>query len=216
MLHYEVFEFSPFAENTYLLYDDSGAAVIIDPGCYFEAEQQQLQDAITKRKLKVERHLLTHAHLDHVFGSAFVHRTYGLLPEYHAGEQVVLDNCAASAARFGIPMDMPPNPGILFDMGNPVIRFGESELTMLFVPGHSPASVAFYCAADNLLIAGDTLFHDSIGRTDLPGGDHETLIKNIREVLLTLPKETTVLPGHGRATTIGREAYANPFLANSR
>jgi hydroxyacylglutathione hydrolase len=202
---------NPFEENTYVLFDGSGECVIIDPGCYTQGEQKWLTQFISSRKLTPVRCLLTHAHLDHVFGCAFVHHTYGLLPELHRGELMVYDYAPISAQKYGVPMEALPAPD-RFLLPDTTLTFGNSTLQLLFVPGHSPAHLCFYVASDDFVIAGDTLFAGSIGRTDLPGGNHNALITNIKTQLFTLPDKTVVYSGHGGSTTIGREKQYNPFF----
>lgn len=205
---------NPFQENTYILSDATGKCVIIDPGCYTKNEETWLAQYIRSQKLTPVACWLTHAHLDHVFGCKWVYDTYHLLPEIHAGELDMLRLAPKSAQRYGVPMIEPPLPTI-FLTENTDIFFGDTVLRTLFVPGHSPASLCFYCAKAGFVIAGDTLFNGSIGRTDLPGGNHATLLQHIRSELYTLPPETVVYSGHGSATTIGKEMRSNPFLVVS-
>ncbi len=209
-IHY--FTFSAFYENTYILFDETKECVIIDPGCYENFERQRLQNWIKQAGLRPVRLLNTHCHLDHVFGNAFVAETYGIGLEIHEGELPVLARYELSAQNFGIPVhERQPPVSQFIEVGKP-IKFGNTSLEVRFVPGHSPASVCFYNAAAGYVIAGDTLFERSIGRTDLPGGNHKTLIDSIQRELLTLPDETRVYAGHGEPTTIGKERKHNPFL----
>lgn len=206
------FTFNPFQENTYLLYDDTKECVIIDPGCYEQSEKTELIRYIEREQLKPVRLLNTHCHLDHVFGNKFVAETYNLELEIHEGEKIVLDSVERVAMMYGIPYpEKSPAPGRFIETGEE-ITFGNSKLKTLFTPGHSPASISFYCQESNFVIAGDVLFQQSIGRTDLPGGDMATLLKSIREELFTLGDQVKVYPGHGQATTIGEEKRGNPFL----
>ncbi|NRA48428.1 MAG: MBL fold metallo-hydrolase [Phaeodactylibacter sp.] len=206
--------FNPFQENTYIVYDETGACVIFDPGCYSAEERAALQAIIQEHKLTPERLINTHCHIDHVFGNQFVMDTYGLELEIHKGEIPVLEAAPQSASRFGLPL--PPGqfagtPGKFIEPGAE-ITFGNTRLKALFTPGHSPASLSFFCEADRFLIAGDVLFMGSIGRTDLPGGDFNTLIQSIQTELFPLGDDVTVYPGHGPATNIGYEKQHNPFL----
>lgn len=204
---------NPFQENTYILYDDSRECVLIDPGCYSVAEQQQIAVFIHQNKLTPTRCLLTHTHLDHIFGCAWVAETYGLLPEMHEGELELYHHAPASAERFGVPfLGALPQPAVPFLVTNEPISFGNTRLEIRFVPGHSPASICFYCAESGFVIAGDTLFAGSIGRTDLPGGNHNLLLQAIEKQLFTLPDATVVYSGHGSPTTIGREQTSNPYF----
>lgn len=205
------FLFSPFAENTYLVADDSGECAIVDPGCMTTAEQDELTGHIERHGLKPVRLLLTHAHVDHVFGNAFVAEKYGLQVEGHRGEQVVLGHAPQFAAAYGIPFAPSPPIEVFHDEGD-TIRIGSVELEVLFTPGHSPAHICYLCRDEGWVICGDTLFRDSIGRTDLPGGDEDTLRRNIFDKLLTLPDVTRLYPGHMGETTVGREKASNPFV----
>lgn len=204
--------FNDFQENTYIVYDHSGECVIFDPGCYKPYEEEELKDKISALGLKPVRLINTHCHLDHVFGNKFVADEYQLELEIHQGELRVLQSVPQVCMMYGLPPAAPsPAPGRFIEAGE-VVTFGQSRLEALFTPGHSPASLSFYCRESGFVIAGDVLFYGSIGRTDLPGGDFDTLISSIKEQLLVLPDETVVYPGHGPHTTIGFERDNNPFL----
>ena len=206
------FTFNPFQENTYFLYDDTKECIIIDPGCYEIHERQELINFIQREELKPVRLLNTHCHIDHVVGNKFVADTYNLGLEIHEGEVPVLDSLMSVATMYGIPnVEKSPAPARFIETGEE-ITFGETVLKTLFTPGHSPASISFYCEKDAFVIAGDVLFEGSVGRVDLPGGDGPTLIKSIKEQLFPLGDDVKVYPGHGRATTIGEEKLGNPFL----
>lgn len=212
MIHVASFTFNPFQENTYVLYDESKECIIIDPGCYTPNEQKQLKAFITKEGLNPVRLINTHCHLDHICGNAFIAEEYGLKLEAHEGEKVVLDASVAHGKMYGF--DFEPSPAIsTYLKESEQIQFGNSTLDILYTPGHSPASISFYCKEDGFVIAGDVLFFMSIGRTDLPGGNHQTLLQSIREQLFALPEETVVYNGHGQSTKIGFEKVNNPFLA---
>ena len=211
-MNLEIFTFSPFQENTYVLYDDTKDCIVIDPGCYENSEKLELDNFITTNGLKPVRLINTHCHIDHVFGNKFVAERYGLELEIHEGELPVLQACPQVSEFYGIPyLDHSPMPGKYIAEGD-VITFGNTKLETLFTPGHSPASISFFNREAKIIIAGDVLFHESIGRTDLPGGNHATLIKSIKEQLFPLGDDVTVYPGHGPATTIGHEKVHNPFL----
>jgi len=206
------FTFNPFQENTYLVVDDNQECIVFDPGCYDQGEKQQLKNYIESNNLKPVRLINTHCHLDHIFGNKFVADTYGLELEIHRGEVPVLAAVPLVCTRYGLPLpEESPEAGRFIEAGD-VIEFGTTRLQVLFTPGHSPASLSFYSEKDGFLIAGDVLFHESIGRTDLPGGDLNTLLKSIRTQFFTLPNATKVHPGHGAATTVGHEKLSNPFL----
>ncbi|MGN6212850.1 MBL fold metallo-hydrolase [Parafilimonas sp.] len=211
MIKVEHFTFNPLAENTYVLSNEKDEALIIDPGCYFTEEEKMLQNYITTKRLKPLLLLNTHCHLDHVFGNNWVHKTYGLELHLHQGEVVVLETAPASGNLYGLGFTNYKGPLHFLKEGDEII-FGDNKLKVLFTPGHSPASVCFYCKAQHFIIGGDVLFHESIGRFDLPGGNEELLYKSIRETLYVLPDETIVYPGHGEPTTIGHEKKFNPFV----
>lgn len=205
------FTFNAFQENTYVLYDDSSECVIIDPGCNNDSERNKLVQFIEEKQLKPVKLINTHCHIDHVLGNKFVSEKYNLPLEAHEGEIPVLAANDTVSGMYGIPYDKSPDIE-KFVESDIDYTFGNTTLRTIFTPGHSPASLSFYEATTKVLIAGDTLFQMSIGRTDLPGGDYDTLIRNIKEKLLTLPEETVVYSGHGPSTTIGQEKRANPFL----
>ena len=203
---------NPWQVNTYILSDETGECVIIDPGCFSEEEQKQLTDFISVNNLKPVRLIHTHLHLDHVFGTRFISETYNLKPEAHPDDEFFINITKDYALQFSVTLD--ENPPALGNYLNDSdrITFGNSTLMIIHIPGHSPGGITFYDEKDNILIAGDVLFRDSIGRTDLPGGDYDTLIDKIKTRLLTLPGETIVYPGHGEATSIEYEKNSNPFL----
>ncbi len=212
MLKIKSFVFSPIQENTYLLYNEFNQCAIIDPGCYFDAEKEQLAQFIQQSSLQPQMLLNTHCHLDHVFGNKYVAETYNLTLQMHKNEQPVLDFAPTSGLMYNLPFDNYTGNFLYFKQYD-TIKIGQDELSVIEAPGHSPGHVCFYCKAQNFVIGGDVLFNRSIGRTDLPGGNHEQLIKNIKEKLLVLPNETVVYSGHGPATTIGEEKKENPYLA---
>ena len=211
MLTLKSFAFNPLAENTYVLNDQKDACVIIDPGCYFDNERVALQEYIEQQSLSPKILLNTHCHLDHVFGNKFVYETWDLPLHLHEKELPVLDAAPAMGKEWGMPFENADGERRFLTPGDSIL-VGDDELTILFLPGHSPGSVGFYCASQGFLIGGDVLFHESIGTSDLPGGDHATLLRSIREQLLTLPNDTIVYPGHGEPTTIRHERAHNPFL----
>jgi len=211
MLNVKAFVFNPIQENTYVLHNNSGEAAIIDPGCYFPEEQDELKDYITQMGLKPVLLLNTHCHLDHVFGNKFVAETWGLTLHLHPNEETLLAYAPTSGLMYNIPFDNYKGDFVYLKDGEK-IQLGADELDILFTPGHSPGSVSFYCREQGFVIGGDVLFRGSIGRSDLPGGDHDTLIESIRTQLLVLPDETKVYSGHGPATTVGEERRSNPWL----
>ncbi|MGI8892988.1 MAG: MBL fold metallo-hydrolase [Bacteroidia bacterium] len=213
MIHIKGFTFNPFQENTYVLYDDTRDCLIIDPGCYDPEEKLELTDFIRQEKLKPVKLLNTHCHIDHVLGNKYVAETWGLDLIIHRFEIELLEAVQEYGANWGIFAEKSPTPASFIDEGD-YIEFGNSRLEVIFTPGHSPGSVCFSSPKDKFSISGDVLFYQSIGRTDLPGGDYDTLINSIRQKMFALPDETKIYPGHGPATTIGAEKKSNPFLKN--
>jgi hydroxyacylglutathione hydrolase len=205
------FTFNPFMENTYILYDETKEAVIIDPGCHEKTEKSALMQFIKDHGLTPVKLLNTHCHIDHVLGNSFVKSSYDIPLWIHEEELPILKSIPAYAGNYGFHTYQESHPDHFIREGE-TIKFGNTLLKTLFVPGHSPGHLVFYAEADKIAIAGDTLFDGSIGRTDLPGGDHETLLKYIKENLFELPDEVTILPGHGPSTTIGKEKESNPFV----
>lgn len=208
MIEVQQFVFNPFQENTYLVWNENGACAIIDPGCLNDREERQLISAIEDKNLKPVLLLNTHCHIDHVFGNAFVHEKYGLRPHIHSMEQPVLEAVPQVAQMYGLPYRPSPDPVFYDDE----IKLGDEIFEVLFVPGHSPGHVALHNSRNNVLLSGDVLFKQSIGRTDLPGGDMDTLMNSIKSKLISLPDETVVYSGHMGETTIGDEKINNPFL----
>ena len=203
--------FNPFQENTYVISAPSGECIIIDPGCFDEYEREELVECIDKQKLKPVRLINTHCHIDHVLGNAYVAKTWNLGLEIHMGEIPVLASGVSVSNMYGVPYDPSPLPSSFLAEGDEVVLDGIS-MKVLFTPGHSPASICLYNQSDGWVIGGDVLFYESIGRTDLPGGDHQTLLHSIRSQLFVLPNETIVYPGHGPTTKIGYEKMFNPFM----
>lgn len=209
MVH--AFEFSPFQENTYVIADDTThEAVIIDPGCYEQAEKEQLAQFIAHHNLTVRYLLLTHAHLDHVFGAAFVKRKYGVEMYLNEHDIPILIDVPTRCLVYGLRgCELVERDKNLAE--GDVIRFGNTELAVVETPGHAPGHVAFINHADRYVIGGDVLFRGSVGRTDLPYGDFDTLLTSIQTKFYTLPDDYVVYAGHMQPTTIGQEKRSNPF-----
>ncbi len=205
------FTFNYFQENTYVLYDSTNECVIIDPGCSNREEEKELVKFIEDKNLKPVLLLNTHCHIDHILGNAFVSITYGLSLHIHKNDLHVLNAGPRIAESYGFPYTPSPQPGHFLEEGQK-INFGETVLDIVFTPGHSPGSVCFINHSEKVVIGGDVLFQGSIGRTDLPGGDFQTLADSIKARLYTLPDDYTVYPGHGGETTIGVEKITNPFV----
>lgn len=208
----KVFEFNPLQENTIVLYDDTKECVIIDPGCSDEDERAELEHFIDSNNLTVKMLLNTHCHVDHVLGNWFVKTRFNVKLHIHRIEEAPLKAVKVYAPHYGFYDYQESEPDAFFEEGD-TISFGTQKLSVLFVPGHSPGHVAFYNAEEKCVIAGDVLFYNSIGRTDLPGGNFETLINSIHQKLFTLSDEVEVYPGHGPKTSIGFEKRTNPFCA---
>jgi glyoxylase-like metal-dependent hydrolase (beta-lactamase superfamily II) len=211
MLNVKIFQFNPLQEKTYLVFNEQLQCIIIDPGCYTDQERTALSQFISNKGLKPNLLVNTHCHLDHVFGNKFIHEHYGLELHIHEGEQKVLEMAPTSGLMWNLPFDNYQGKLHFIDESLP-IQMGEDQLEILFTPGHSPASISFYSRKNDLLIAGDVLFRESVGRTDLPGGNPDVLAESIKTKLYTLPDETIVYPGHGIPTTIGHEKRHNPFI----
>lgn len=210
-MYIKSFIFNDFQENTYVLYDDTKSCIIVDPGCYAPYEQEELTNFIAQNNLQPVKLINTHCHIDHVLGNAFIAHTYNLSLYLHQDELKTYQQTARWADVFGLVMaDMPANQ-VYINQGD-LVTFGNTQLDVLFTPGHSIASLTFVNHATKTIICGDVLFNQSIGRTDLPGGNHATLIQSIKEKLLTLPDDYVVYSGHGPKTTIGHERNHNPFL----
>jgi hydroxyacylglutathione hydrolase len=211
MVQIDSFCFGFFDENTYVLWDESKEAVIIDPGNSSTEEHLHLKHFIENKNLKLKRLLLTHAHIDHISGNRFVYDTWKLLPEVHKNDLTYIERHKEIAEMYNLPYEESPLPVNFLKEGESV-KFGNTLLDMIFTPGHSPGSITFYNKEQKFIICGDVLFNGSIGRTDLPGGNHGDLIRSIKQNLFPLGDEVKVYNGHGEPTTIGFERRHNPFL----
>jgi hydroxyacylglutathione hydrolase len=212
MLEVKKFVFNPFMENTYVLFDETHECIVIDPGCAEKEEEDQLAAFIQSKNLVVKKLINTHCHIDHVLGNAFVKRKYNVGLIIHPIEEPMLRAVKSYASNYGFSQYQDSTADAFLKEGEP-LTFGNQQLSVLFVPGHSPGHLAFYHAPTKILIGGDVLFENSIGRTDLPGGDFDTLITSIHQKFFTLPDDVTVYCGHGSETTIGFEKRTNPFCA---
>lgn len=195
-----------------MLFDETGECIIIDPGCIEKEEENQLSEFIQSKGLTVTKLINTHCHIDHVLGNAFVKKTYSVDLFIHTIEEAMLKAVKTYASNYGFFQYQDSTPNHFLDEGDSV-ALGNQQFNVLFVPGHSPGHIALYHSSTKTLISGDVLFENSIGRTDLPGGDFDTLIKSIHQKLFTLPDDVTVYSGHGSETTIGFEKRSNPFCA---
>lgn len=213
MLNIQRFVFNMIEENTYLLWDDTLEAVVIDCGAFYAEEREALSAFVAERGLTVRHLLQTHGHFDHLFGAGFIASTYGVRPTMARAEAETYALAAEQMRAFmhrDLPLDL-PQPAALLEAGDTVC-FGHHELRVIATPGHTSGGVCYYCEAESVLLSGDSLFRGAIGRCDLPGGNETDLVGTLRSRVLTLPDATTVLPGHGDATTVGEERTGNPWL----
>ena len=211
MLKIKSFTFNPYQENTYLIFDDSKEAVIIDPGNYEAYENELISKFIDENKLQLKKIILTHCHIDHCLGNKYLNEKYGAELLIPFDERDLYKNVENIATLFGFAnySHLDENEYL---KEKDKIEFGDIKLDVLFLPGHSPGHLAFYFKNDNVCFSGDVLFYNSIGRTDLPGGDHDTLINSIKNKLFLLNPNTIIYPGHGQKTTLKNEMKDNPFL----
>ncbi len=211
MFQIKAFTFNPVQENTYVLYNEHNNCIIIDPGCYYDTEKEELKSFIIKNELQPRLLLNTHCHLDHVFGNKFIAEEFKLTLNSHKLEKEILEMAPASGLMFDLPFDNYQGEVVYLNEGD-VVSLDDDKLEVIHAPGHSPGSICFYCDKQHFIIGGDVLFQNSIGRTDLPYGSHEDLLENIKGKLFKLPEDVIVYPGHGPATNIGQEIKENPFL----
>jgi len=210
MLKIQLFVFNPLQENTYVLFDETNECVIIDPGCATHEENEELAEFIDSNKLTVKYLLNTHCHVDHVLGNHFVKEKYGVPLLIHEEEDNTLRAVKVYAPHYGFFRYQETTADGFLEEGD-VLSFGKQSLKVLFVPGHAPGHIAFYDAVNKVVMGGDVLFYNSIGRADLPGGNMDVLVDSIRRKFFTLPNEVLVFPGHGPETTIGFEKRTNPY-----
>jgi glyoxylase-like metal-dependent hydrolase (beta-lactamase superfamily II) len=211
MITLKRFVFNELGVNSFVLHDQTLECVIIDPGCNAVSQQNELRDYINGNKLKVTGAILTHGHFDHVMGLSWLKSEFHCPVLMHRDDLNQIEHIDKYAGIFGFVIERVPLPD-KYMTEDETYSFGNSVLKVIHVPGHSPGSICLYSEEGRFLICGDVIFLGSIGRTDLPGGNHNALIKGIREKLLVLPRETIVWPGHGPNTTIGNEHDTNPFL----
>ena len=197
--------------NTYFLHDESGDCIVIDAACYEPAEENEVRKFIAGNNLNLVRNLNTHCHIDHVLGNNFIAKQYGVYPEYHKNSLPFFSTVKEIGSSFGFSITQVPEPKRYLEDGE-TIHWGNSSLVVLSTPGHAEGSVCFYNENQQFVITGDVLFKDTIGRTDLPSGDFDQLMKSIKTKLFTMPGETIVYPGHGPETSIGYEMENNPFI----
>lgn len=207
------FIFNMFGINTYIMWDPATLeAAIIDPGMIDIDEEQALYDFISRNSLRPVHLINTHMHLDHIFGNLTVKEKYGLDIKAHPDDDFLGKSLSESVRRFNLRIPVSDHGVDIALKDGETLYLGKEPVKVISVPGHSPGSIALYCPESGFVITGDALFCGSIGRTDLPGGNHATLIRSVTNRLLTLPDSTTVLPGHGPETTVGEEKRSNPYL----
>lgn len=212
MLRIQTFEVNPLHENCYVINDETKECVIIDCGALTETEQNAVIAYINEEGLKPIHNLGTHGHLDHHFGDAAILSAFNLQPEVAEGDKVLMQHPKEAALQMlGMDLNIDLPTGNLKLTENEDVKFGSHTFKIIRTPGHSPGSVSFYCAEENVLFTGDTLFKGSIGRTDFPGGSMFQIISSLRE-LAQLPDKTIVYPGHGPQTSIGFELAHNPYM----
>ncbi len=211
MIQIQKFTFNPIQENTYVLYDETGECIIVDAGCYFENEQKELESFLADKNLKPVKLVNTHCHFDHILGISYLRTKYKIPFLAHKEDSFLIERAETQGDAFGVPLEPVDDPDEYIQEGDK-IQFGNSELELLHVPGHSPGSLVIHQSEQKFVLAGDVLFYGSIGRTDLPKGSYEQLISNIKTKLLVLPEDTIVYSGHGPETNIGFEKTSNPFL----
>jgi glyoxylase-like metal-dependent hydrolase (beta-lactamase superfamily II) len=211
MITIEKFVFNAFGENTYLLYDETKECVVIDPGCYEQYEKDNFIEFIETNELKLKKLIYTHCHVDHMLGNNFIAETYDLKPIIHKAGLPFLQRGHEIGKGYGFQMEKAIEPEEFIEEGD-IIKFGNSELRVVYTPGHADGSVCFINDEQKFVITGDVLFRDSIGRTDFPTGDFDLLMKSIHDKLFTLEDDFTVYSGHGPETSIGYEKVNNPFI----
>lgn len=210
-MEFKAFVFNPIQENTYVIYDETGEAAIIDAGNFDETENDKLASFISENKLSVKCVFNTHNHWDHIFGLEWVRKTYNPRIYCHADDLPWMDNFSTICESYGFGKRNVPQPTNYYYNGQ-AVTVGNMTLKVLHTPGHSAGGVSLYCDESKLLFSGDTLFFNCVGRADLPGGDDGQLIRSIKTQILTLPDDTIVLPGHGLRTDIKYERLNNPYL----
>jgi hydroxyacylglutathione hydrolase len=211
MINVRTFTFNMFQVNTFVISDETGECIIIDPGCYIPAENEKLKNYITKNELTPVMLINTHCHVDHILGNKFVFEEYAKKPLIHKEELVILTSANEYSKFLNLPAPDSPGPD-RFVEDNELICFGNSSVKVIFTPGHTPGHISLFSEENKFIICGDVLFNGSIGRTDLPGGDYLTIIRSIKTRILTLGDDIKVYSGHGEPTTTGKERNTNPFL----
>jgi glyoxylase-like metal-dependent hydrolase (beta-lactamase superfamily II) len=211
-IHIKCFTFNPFQENTYVVYNNNGKGFIVDPGCYEISEQLELKQFITAHSIDIKCIVNTHGHVDHVLGNQYCKQSFNAPLYIYQEDEATLKSVAVYAPSYGfVHYEEASVDGYLSTEKS--FEIDDMIFKVLFVPGHAPGHIAFYNESNHLCLSGDVLFKESVGRSDLPGGNHETLIHSIHHQLFTLPGATIVYPGHGPQTTISHEKKYNPYCA---
>ena len=206
------FTFNNFQENTYILYDETNECIIIDPGCYSEEEKKILSEFVINNKLNPLKLINTHCHIDHVLGNQYVSKKWSLDLYLHIDSKPLLEQTKNISKVYGFyDFEESPEPKYYLEHKQ-IIKFGLQEIIILHTPGHAPGHICLYNKKSNLLIAGDLIFKGSIGRTDLPGGNYETLINSIKTEIIILPENTKIYSGHGPSTILENEKKNNPYM----
>lgn len=211
MLKVEKFVVNPLQENTFVISDETGECIFVDPGFYFDVEHREIKDYISENNLKPVKITNTHCHFDHIMGVEFIRNEYNISFYAHPDDAFWVEKAIEQGQMFGFEMEPVQAPDFFYKE-NETVKFGNTALEIIHIPGHSPGHVVFYSEKDEIVVGGDVLFYGSIGRTDLPGGDYHTLISGIKRKLFLLPDDTKVYCGHGPETTVGYEKKSNPFL----
>ncbi len=209
-----LFQFNPFQENTYVVWDATKECVIIDAGCYSAPERRRLQTFIEEKGLKPMMALNTHGHVDHILGVEFVRETWGVPFALHGADKFLVESAVEHGAIYGFNVEAIPQIDLMLDNESQV-SFGDTTLRLIHTPGHTPGHICIYAEEDKKLFTGDTLFRESIGRTDLPGGDYSWIMRSIIDRILPLGGDVEIYPGHGNHSTIGHEALYNPFITEA-
>ncbi len=211
MIHIHALTFNDFQVNTYILWDQTLECIIIDAACYYDEEKNRLASFIGSKRLKPVKLVNTHNHVDHILGNPFVKNEYKIPLYAHKDGDLFIRMAQSSGTIFGLEVTETISPDYSLKEGDKV-HFGNSELNVLYTPGHADGSICLYASAEKALLAGDVLFKEGIGRTDLPTGDFNLLKQSIQEKLYKLDNDVKVFPGHGPQTTIGHEKEQNPFI----
>jgi len=211
MIEIKQFCFGPFMENSFLAYDETREGIIVDPGCYEEDERVEVKDFVSQNGLTLKYVINTHCHIDHVLGNEFIKNEFKIPLIIPKEEESMLKAVKTYASNYGFPLYQEAEIDQFVEEGEE-IKFGNSVLQVLKVPGHSPGHIILFNKDQNICLGGDVLFRGSIGRTDLPGGNHDDLIENIKTKVFQLGDEMVIYSGHGPETTIGHEKKYNPFV----